>query len=324
MYRQAQIYSLFYPLNMTFLNAADDVSQYGKGQNGLLLCCGQTHQKKPFTMKTILVPTDYSEISDNALRYSVQLAQHLKAQIVLLHIYEIPVPSAELPILAVAEEMETENRKRIQHLSEETRKKTKGELILVAETRMGFSVAEEICKEIETRQADLVVMGVTGAGKLISTLIGSTTTTVLSKTQCPILVVPGSARFSPLHTIAFACDSGTVLPERFSETLFSLINSFRSRFHVLSIQKPLSEVYPGEEKHFSKLTLSKLSAFQPEYHFPIGQNPESGFDEFITSQTVDLLVMVPRHRNPLTGFFHISLTRKIALHTHIPLLSIHQ
>ena len=46
-------------------------------------------------MKTILVPIDFSETSDNALNYAVNLAKQLSANILLLHVNTIPVYNNE-------------------------------------------------------------------------------------------------------------------------------------------------------------------------------------------------------------------------------------
>ena len=49
-------------------------------------------------MKKILVPTDFSELAENALKYAAQLAKRTDAELLLLHVYTIPV-FTENPIL---------------------------------------------------------------------------------------------------------------------------------------------------------------------------------------------------------------------------------
>ena len=50
-------------------------------------------------MKKILVPIDFSETSDNAFVYALEMAKRLKAELVLLHTFELPiVDSQAMPI----------------------------------------------------------------------------------------------------------------------------------------------------------------------------------------------------------------------------------
>ena len=61
-------------------------------------------------MKTILFPTDYSETAKNALQYALNLAKFSHAKIILLHAYQIPVPTGEVPVMMISpKELEKDN-----------------------------------------------------------------------------------------------------------------------------------------------------------------------------------------------------------------------
>ena len=42
-------------------------------------------------MKTIIIPTDFSAIATNAMRYGIDMATAIKGSILLLHVYQVPV-----------------------------------------------------------------------------------------------------------------------------------------------------------------------------------------------------------------------------------------
>ena len=42
-------------------------------------------------MRTIPVPTDFSAIATNALHYAIEMANTIKANLILLHVYQVPV-----------------------------------------------------------------------------------------------------------------------------------------------------------------------------------------------------------------------------------------
>ena len=113
-------------------------------------------------MKTILVPTDYSDVASNALHYAVELAKSSNSKIILLHAYQIPVPTGEVPIMIITpQELEDENTKRINNLKKKITDKTKGKIVIESLVRAGFTV-EEITNVIKEKDVDLVVMGITG------------------------------------------------------------------------------------------------------------------------------------------------------------------
>ena len=52
-------------------------------------------------MSTILVPVDFSETSDNATKYAIELANHLSANLTLLHVDSIPLVNNEFQDLSM-------------------------------------------------------------------------------------------------------------------------------------------------------------------------------------------------------------------------------
>jgi nucleotide-binding universal stress UspA family protein len=48
-----------------------------------------------------------------------------------------------------------------------------------------------------------------------------------------------------------------------------------------------------------------------------------GITTYIADHHVDMVAMLTRKRNLLERIFHKSMTRKMAYHTHIPLLAFH-
>jgi len=49
-------------------------------------------------MKTIIAPVDFSPVSYNACIYAAHMAQDIKAELVLLHLMELPLAVAEFPV----------------------------------------------------------------------------------------------------------------------------------------------------------------------------------------------------------------------------------
>ena len=55
-------------------------------------------------MKTIIVPTDFSAISNNAMDYALGLAKETGSSLLLFHAYQVPVSMTDVPIVLVSVE----------------------------------------------------------------------------------------------------------------------------------------------------------------------------------------------------------------------------
>jgi nucleotide-binding universal stress UspA family protein len=145
-----------------------------------------------FAPKKILVPTDFSKFSDNALAQAVDIARQYKSTIYLLHVlvvqpYEYYIPGN---ILAdIREESIKSAQKMIQQQIEKVGK-PKG-IEIVTDIRDGIPAYEEILKEQKARDIDLIVIASHGKTGLLHHLIGSVADKVTRSATCPVYLVRG-------------------------------------------------------------------------------------------------------------------------------------
>ena len=98
-------------------------------------------------MKTIIIPTDFSSAADNAMHYGAKLAQDLQAQILLLHVYMVPITMNDMPVLMVtAEELKGGADDGLMRCKSELEAAYPG-LIVKTESRLG-DVVDELKGEI--------------------------------------------------------------------------------------------------------------------------------------------------------------------------------
>lgn len=141
--------------------------------------------------KTIVVPIDGSTGSERVLLFAEHLARRDQAQIIVVHAYELPeVYGWTDGYAALAAEYERVANEVTQDAVEALQ--TAG-VQVIADVRQGRA-ADMILDAVRVHQADLVVMGSRGqqrdtvAEALLG--IGSVSNEVLSRTYCPVLVVP--------------------------------------------------------------------------------------------------------------------------------------
>lgn len=158
----------------------------------------------PPDIKHILYATDLSPNSIHAMRYASQIARQNDARLTILHVVEAPSPTTFALLSSYLEHAEMK-AKRAEHIAyhiEQIRKRLDRlcekecrydpELVSRVEhieVREGFP-AEEILKEAEAVDCDIIVMGTHGKGALENTFVGSVARRVLRRTRRPVFVVP--------------------------------------------------------------------------------------------------------------------------------------
>jgi len=145
----------------------------------------------PVRFRRILCPVDLSEGSRRALEYASAFATDAAAQLVLLHVFEIPAQLHELSVPAALDvdrlrsEAEAAGARRLREFVPEQTAGTGAIETLVREGR----AYREILKVASERAVDLIVMGVQGRGAVDLLVFGSNTARVTRAAPCPVLVV---------------------------------------------------------------------------------------------------------------------------------------
>lgn len=277
-------------------------------------------------MKTIIVPTDFSETAYNAARYAIQLATQLgAARVVLYHAYELIVPIPDLPTavpMVDIDELKAASVEGLNKMKTALSATLPAGVILEqrAENHLLAANLDNICKE---EGADVVVMGITGGSQLEEILVGSNTVDVVKNSRYPIVVVPSGAVFKPVRKVAFACNLKNVAEVTPIEPLKKLLDIFKPELHVVNVSPDNKENDGGLSKEGQQLD-ALLKGYNPQYHFIDSSNVVAGVTEFAEASNADLILIVPRKHGLFESIFKRSHASRFAFHTTIPLLSIHQ
>ena len=143
------------------------------------------------TLKTVLVPTDFSDASESALRYGKAMAEKFGASLHVVHVMEDLLAhawAAEVYVSSMPQlrdEIEKESRQRLGTLLTDGERKT-----LRAETALlAGNPFLEIIRYAKAHNIDLIVMGTHGRGPIAHMLLGSVAEKVVRKSPCPVLTV---------------------------------------------------------------------------------------------------------------------------------------
>jgi len=192
-----------------------------------------------FELSKILCPVDFSERSQEAVRYGAALARHFRSELLLVHVVEPRAawsgPEMGAPMIEELLDIERENaRKRLEALAPEGPKQ-------IRRVVLDGDAALEIVKYAKIEASDLTVMPTHGYGPFRQFILGSVTAKVLHDAECPILTgvhVDTPAPPQDFRMLQILCAVG-LGPD--SERVFLWANrfarSFRSRLIALHVAR---------------------------------------------------------------------------------------
>jgi nucleotide-binding universal stress UspA family protein len=141
------------------------------------------------TIKKILVPVDFTESSNHALYYAVDLAVALGAAVSLLHVFEPPVYSMADAVIVAPPEMVAEISDKAQQMLDSTMNSHRKRCPGISGSVVKGAAWEEIGRVAVEQNADLIVMGTHGRRGLSRAILGSVAERVVRTSKVPVLTV---------------------------------------------------------------------------------------------------------------------------------------
>ncbi len=133
-------------------------------------------------MKTILVPLDFSPISEKTAAAALALVQDIHVNVVFLHVRNVVAP-------AESKESEVADAYAEARMRGIVRKARDQGIIANARVSRGAAV-DQILKEAKATGADLIVMGSHHYDAINGATVGETFKQVLKNAHCPLVLVP--------------------------------------------------------------------------------------------------------------------------------------
>jgi nucleotide-binding universal stress UspA family protein len=282
-------------------------------------------QNKTIIMKTFIVPTDFSETSKNAARYAAQVAAQVKtASIILYNTFDKIATGSDGSVLR----SDHEGRKKIMELALES---VRTDMLSIAPDIRVACIAEEESSFIDGlerlarhEKADLIIMGITGATKLAQIFMGSNTLSMVNKNVCPVMIVPPDANFKGIQNLAFTTDFKDIAKTTPIQSILAFLEIFKPMVHVVNVDSDhyveLTEAYKTERAKLDEL----LKDHPREYAFIRLYDFMEAINQFVADKKIDVIMSVPKNHSFLGGLFRSNYTKKLAYHSHVPLVAIHE
>lgn len=279
-------------------------------------------------MKTILIPTDFSENASNAAKYGYQLAKQIKGNIILCNAFAVPV---EMPQASVVAWPMYEYDEIIQSCADDVKKLKEN---LEKDNPKGFRPAIQCLNEagalqdviteiVQIKDVGLIVMGTHGKSGLNGFLLGNHSRKMIDITTVPLLLIPPKAKGLPIKKIAFATDLENIAKDL--DAIYELVT------YAKALNASVLLTYVDDKKYhtaeFNERKDQLLTSLSNKANYPLiyfrlikSHSVESGLEWLCEHGQVDMLAMVHRPHNFLDAIINGSHTQKVAAHLPKPLL----
>ncbi len=270
-------------------------------------------------MKNILVPVDFSTTAKNSAIYAACLSREIGAgKIILYNAYSMPLATEMSWAVLQTEELQKASEEGLQQYKAELKAVCGSDLVVDTISDFGF-LAERIDTIAHEVNADLIVMGITGGGKLEEVLMGSNTTHVVNHTTIPVLIIPSDCRWQPIKVIGWACDYKDVLKTTPAIAIGDFVEATGAKMVVMH-NNPDPKAFDPELFHNNVMVAEMFKRIKPEFDMVSYEDFLEATHNFVEKHKVDMLLVIPKKTSWFESLFKRSHTKMLAFHSHIPLL----
>lgn len=272
-------------------------------------------------IKRILIPTDYSANAKRSAQIGVLFAKEINAEVFIFHGFGLQTIGVAESIAIVDQIKHDEGKKLDRYVND--LKTEYGEVKIHGILEFGSAV-DCIQRIVEEKEIDLIVMGTKGTTDATNTLLGSVASHVVNNVKCPVLIIPKGHHAYNINEILFATDFHfTNNIASYLAPFLSIVEEYQPYVHIVQFN---SERLSGAHvKSVEELKLKGLLRdAKHSFHYVESEDTEEAIFDFAEKNQCDLIVMVTHHYTLWERIFHRSLTKKIALHSEIPLLVLHE
>lgn len=277
-------------------------------------------------MKRILLPTDFSNISINAIKYAVSLYKESKCEFFVLNVYRVPYATNEELMendaqqLAIVEaEMFDASKKSLKELVTSLGKNENHVFHTISDYNFFINSVKQAAKD---KDIELIVMGTKGATGAKEIFLGSNTGDVLMKTDCNVIAVPEHSVYKAPKEIVFPTDFKLRYELKDLAPLIELAQTNQSTLRILHFSQDgqLSQEQEGNKQILN----SYLEELEHTFHTLTNIDFEEALNCFVQSRgNIDMIAMISGHYNFFQRLFFRPKVMELSFHTQIPLYVLH-
>lgn len=277
-------------------------------------------------MKNILLPTDFSKNSLNAIYYAMDFFKKELCTFYILHVQKASHYTTDDLMSAPANtslyhSITNESKTKLNQLVDDLEIKYSNENYAFEKLTDYDIFTDAIKQAVISKEIDLIVMGTNGATGAAEVVFGSNTLKVIRKIDCPVLAIPNNIKFRVPKTVLYALDRDDHFTIEGIDPLTDILLKYNASLRILKIKE--DDLVTVAEFDDKKNLKSFFKQYNHTFH-TISNIPFAlAIHSFVQVMDVDLSAIFVKRETFLERFFKGSETSKISYGTQIPLLIMH-
>ncbi|MEO1032763.1 MAG: universal stress protein [Bacteroidota bacterium] len=275
-------------------------------------------------MLSILLPTDFSKNSENAIRYALEFYKEEACKFYFLHCYPPAIFSYEYQIHKglvgknIHDILEAETKERLYDfafsiMSDYGHHKEFNILVV-----KGF-LPDQIARVTSQHHIDLIVMGTKGETSSDRVVFGTNTIQVINKRCCPVIAVPEAYEFKGINNILFPSDLNISFSYHHLKAIAKVLELHESEINILHVS------YRGltsTQRRHRVLLEEAFSGFRVHIVIKEDKDIADVIYDYQKDHESELLVMINNKQMFFENLFFKPTISKIAMHLSTPFLVI--
>ena len=274
-------------------------------------------------MKKIIVPIDFSEHSEYALKTAAKLATKNNAELIVLHMLEM----SDI-MLSASDGLQDQKAAFFMKLAEQKFEKFLDKDFLkgvnVTPIIKHFKVFSEVNDVAKKHDADLVVMGSHGTSGVMEFFVGSNTERVVRNSDIPVLVVKNNVSQINFDVVSFACDFSKESIPSYKKAV-SMFEKTGSKMYLVYVNLP-------NDRFKSSLEIEKRvvdflmeadgnTDRMEDVNYVSDYTIEDGILNFSNKIGADIIAIPTHGKKGLAHFFEGSVGEDVANHATLPVIT---
>ncbi len=275
-------------------------------------------------MLSILLPTDFSENSWNAIKYALEFFKYQRTTFYFMHAYQNEfydhddLSSREV-FNDVLDNIRNESHNNLKELIEKVKEIAPNPRYTYHTISAYNTLVEEANLIADAKNIDLIVMGTKGKSDDRKIVFGSRTFQVLKYVKCPVLAIPSNYANTQPKRILFPTNYMIPYKRRELKLLSILAKSYRSKIDVLYVSKIQKlSIRQEDNKDFIADTLCDNNV---NFCHTDDKKITDAIKTYIKDKNVDMITMVNTQHSFLEDMLFPSNIDKVSIDLKIPLLA---
>jgi len=274
-------------------------------------------------LKSILLPTDFSKNSINAINYAAELFKNEVCEFYVINIQkassfvsdDLMTMTSSATIYHTLIDIAKKSIKNVINEVKETYNNDLHEFYSIVDYDNFVDGINQVC---ETRHIDLIVMGTKGASGAEKVIFGSNTARVMQRCSTPVLAIPDGCKFNGLDKIAFTSNYSIKYNKKNLQSLLDISNLYKSSIDIVHVTID-EDLTPNQEDNRAFLD-AYFGNLKHEFINLEEKNIFKAVNQYIKDNDIKVLAMTSRYHPFFERLFTKHLVETFVFKIDIPFL----